>query len=47
MLWESCEKNEYRQSQIEHITKECKVPILIVYADDIILTGDDSAELET
>ncbi len=41
----------YCQSQANHImfykhSKEDKIAILIVYVDDIILTGDDSVELK-
>ena len=41
----------YHQSQADHtmffkFSKEGKSAILIVYVDDIILTGDDNIELE-
>ena len=41
----------YYQSQADHtiffkFSKKGKITILIVYIDDIILTGDDSIELE-
>ena len=41
----------YHQSQADHTmffkhSSAGKIAILIVYVDDIILTGDDSAELE-
>ena len=44
-------RHGYCQSQADHTmfykhSKEGKIAILIVYVDDIILTGDDSAELK-
>ena len=41
----------YIQCQADHTmfykhSREGKIVVLIVYADDIILTGDDSLELE-
>ena len=41
----------YIQSQVDHImsykhSREGKIVVLIVYVDDIILTGDDNLELE-
>lgn len=44
-------KQEYQQGQSDHImffhrTRNGRKVVLIVYFDDIILTGDDSCEIE-
>lgn len=51
VLEKAIRRHCYCQSQVNHTmfykhSEEGKIDILIVYVDDIILTGDDNVELE-